>query len=385
MAKKDPDIIIIGGGVAGLSASIGSIRGGLKNVILLEKNNEFGLRIKGEVINKDAEIFKKIFKTKGGLPENVINIVFKTAKYYTPSMKKSALRKFPNNIKVGIEYRKLIDELLSVAIKEEVDIRINSRVLELIKQNNKIIGVKFQEFGVIKELYPKIIICAVGLHSNLSIPSIKAPKNVCLANKFNVRNINLSDQFQLDFFLLDIPGVIYIFPKSKTEAELGIMIWTDQIHAIDNINPNNILHNNIEKNPILKDRLINAKIIYYSKEKLAMGGSNKEIFTPNTFFIGDLMGHVGAVGGSGIISCLNIGYDLGLTVSKLLLEKDELTNQDFLDCQRMINKSEIGKWLKKEQSNAKLMREILYKDFKNIDHIDSLWDKFKYLVESRGA
>ena len=378
------DVAIIGGGVAGLAAAISFARNGLK-VCLLEQNNEFGKLIKGEVIRKSAEVFKALFN-EAGLPKSAIQIVYKTARYYTPSTKKTALRTFPDGEKIGIDYRELINALVKIAIQEKVSFSLNSKVIDFIKEGDQIIGVVYQQFGQIRQLVPKLIICAAGLHGNLSLPEeIKSPKNVSPALKIIVDNMNIPNPNELEFFLLEIPSVAWIFPKSKSKAELGIAIWMDQFPEANKINLSELFEKYIKTHPILKTRLHNATFIYYQKEWVAFGGPVKQLFVPNVFYVGDVVGTVLSIGGSGIISSMTIGYDLGRSLGKTLKEKGTLQNDDFETAQKELMKSEVWKKLKKEQSTAKIMRELLYNPLKSPEEIDLLWDKFKQLIESRGA
>jgi len=383
MCVEAIDVAIIGGGVAGLAAAIGFARNGLQ-VHLLEQNNEFGRSIKGEVVKKSAEIFKTIFN-EAGLPKSAIQIVFKTAKYYTPSTKKYALRTFPEGEKIGLDYRELINALVKIAIQEKVSLSLNSKVIDFIKEGDQIIGVIYQQFGQIKQLMPKLIICAAGLHGNLSLPEeITPPKNVSPALKIIADNMNIPNPNELEIFFLEIPSVAWIFPKSKTKAEVGICIWADQFPEADKINLSGMLEK-YKTHPILKSRLQNATFIYYQKEWLAFGGPTKQLFVPKVFYVGDIVGQVGAVGGSGIVSSMTIGYDLGRILGKTLKEKGTLQKDDFEIAQKELINSEVGKILKKEQSNAKIMRELLYSPLKSPEEIDLLWDKFKQFIESRGA
>ena len=383
MDYEKTDILIIGGGVAGLSCAIGLKNESNLKIVLLEKYNEFGSKIKGEIVNQKSEIFKKIFNNK--FPVNIRNVIFKTAKYYTPTTKKFAIRKFPFDTKIGIEYRKLIDELVKVLTQSDVDIRINSEVIELIEKNDKFIGVKYKDTNGIKEIYSKIIVCAAGIDFlSLCNRFTTPPKNICPAIKLNAENVDIPDQSQLEFFLLEIPSIIYLFPKSKTKAEIGIILWNDQVKNNEKFNLHEILMEQINSHQILKKRLANAKFIYYSKEKLPLGGPLKNLYFPNIFFIGDMAGHVGAIGGSGIVSSMSIGYYLGVYLKDLFNIKKDFTDNDFIKCQKLINKLNITKWLKKEASNAKVMRNILYSTYPNKNFIDDIWDKFKYFIESRG-
>ncbi len=378
MSLNNIDVVVIGGGVAGLSAAISFKRRGL-SVLLLEQDNEFGKRIKGEVIDNAAKIFEKVFNQKG-LPESVSRIVYKSAKYYTPSTKKFAHRLLPSGDKIGIEYRELIDELLSIAIKEGVQIKLKAEVMELIERDDKIIGLKYQELSEKSEIFPKLIISAIGLHTKLNVPAdLKNPKNICPAIKIVAENLNIPDPHELEFFLLDIPAVIWIFPKLHNRAELGATVWLDS----DQYNLKSILDNAAKTHPILRKRLDRGQYIYYADEILAFGGPVKKTYKPNLFVIGDAMGHVGAVGGSGIVSSMTIGYDLGELLGKILQDEGKLQPADFEEAQKLVNNSPIGKWLKKEQSSAKAMREILYKPPKSPQEIDVMWDKFKGFIEGR--
>jgi len=382
MSSENVDVIVIGGGVAGLTAAISFARIGLE-VVVLEQNNEFGKLIKGEIINRSARVFKELFNTEG-LPESCIDVIYTAGDYYTPSTKKYAHRILPSGEKVGINYRKLIDELVRLASKERINLQINSKVIEFIEKDDKIIGLKYQKFDGFSEIFPKLIIGAMGFHTDLDIPPIlKPPKTVCPALKIIAENLIIPDARVLEFFFLDIPALIWIFPKSQTRAELGIMIWKDLSESTSEINLNELLSEKIRTHPILKERFAHRNYIYYANELLAFGGPVKTTYLPNAFFIGDVMGHVGAVGGSGIVSSLTIGYDLGQSLGKILKEKGELAPEDFHESQQVINKSEIGKWLKKEQSSAIAMRKILYEPLKSPEEIDELWDKFKGFLENR--
>lgn len=384
MCVETIDVAIIGGGVAGLAAAIGFARNGLQ-VYLLEQNNEFGRSIKGEVIRKSAEIFKEIFN-EAGLPKSTIQIVYKTARYFTPSTRKYGLRTFPDEEKIGIDYRELINVLVKIAIQEKVSLFLNSKVIDFIKEGDQLTGVIYQQAGQIKQLKPKLIICASGLHGNLNLPeAITPPKNICPALKIIAENMSIPNPNEFEFFFLAIPSIAWIFPKTKTKAELGITIWMDQLPEADKVNLSVLLDKYIKTHPILKSRLQNATFIYYQKEWIAFGGPVKQLYVPKVFYIGDVVGTVLSVGGSGIISCMTIGYDVAKSLGKTLKEKGTLVKDDFETAQKELMKSEVWKKLKKEQSDAKVMRDLLYHPLKSPDEIDLLWDKFKQFIESRGA
>ncbi|MHA1266654.1 MAG: NAD(P)/FAD-dependent oxidoreductase [Candidatus Helarchaeota archaeon] len=379
MFNEEREVVVIGGGVAGLAAAISFRRQGLE-VALLEQANEFGRLIKGEIINKSAEIFHKLFH-QDELPQTIHRIVYKSAKYYTPSARKYALRVFPSDEKVGIEYRELIDALVKLAHSEGVQLCLNSEVMEYLEEDGRIIGVKYQEFNDTKKLKSKVIIAAIGFHTSLKLPnSLKQPSLVCPAIKIIAEGFNIPNPHELEFFLLEEPGVIWIFPKLHQRAELGITLWQNT----DERDLRKVLERAKLTHPILKKRLAQGSIIYYASEYLAFGGPASQVYVPNLFVIGDAMGHVGAVGGSGIVSSMTIGYEVGEQLGQQLKAVDRLQPNDFQETQRKIRRSTIGRWLKHEQSSAKAMRTILYQPRKSSEEIDHIWDKFKFFIENRG-
>lgn len=377
---QEPEIVIIGGGVAGLAAAIGAARNDL-TVFLLEKNSEFGRTIRGEVINRSDDIFKRIFKE---FPNDIVNLIYKNARYHAPSTLKHADRPFPTNDKVSINYRGLINKLTKTAIKDGVKLELNTSVIDFVEKNDKIAGIKYMRFDEIGKMMPKSIICACGLNSNLKLPeNLKAPTMVCPALKIVATNLKLPNPQQLEFFLLEFPGAIWIFPNSEETAELGVTIWVDYLENPEDHDLDRILAEKTKNHPILKDILADCTYLYYQKEKFPLGGPINETYLPNAWFIGDVMGQVGAVGGSGIISCLTLGYEVGDFLANRVKDKGELELEDFQECHHHVNKLPISKKLRKEKTTAKLMRDLLYGEKKDIKKIDELWDKFKMLIETR--
>lgn len=376
---REYDLIIIGGGVAGLAAALGAVEAERKcNILLLEKNNEFGKNIRGELIYDDEEILDIIFPE--GLPLHLINIQIATARYYSPSTKEYYEKIYTRN-KISIEYRILVQELIKLILKKGCKISLGTIVTEIEQINNiySVINCKFNDNFY--SLKTKCIISADGVKSKLREQvGLKEPNSIYPMIKTIAENVKLEDKNRLEFFLtVNPPGVIWIFPKSGDTAEVGFTIFTDFIEE-EKFELEKIFFNHLENYPILKDRLKNSGIIYQNLDFLPFGGMIYENFIPNIIFIGDSMGHVGAVGGSGIISSMSIGF---LTGNFLANNVNKLTSELFLELNNNIKKSDIGKFLKKEMKQASLIRNLLYKSLGTLEKIDANWEKIKALMTSR--
>ncbi|MHA1796923.1 MAG: FAD-dependent oxidoreductase [Candidatus Helarchaeota archaeon] len=377
--KEKYDLIIIGGGTAGLTAALGAIDAESNcRVLLLEKNNELGKKIRGELIYDDEEILEIIFEQ--GIPLHLINLHLEKARYYSPSTLNYYEKNYSGK-KISVDYRLLIQELAKKFIKKGGKIALNVEVIDFLKTNNKVSGVKCKFNNNEYVIQSKGIISADGARSNLRrILNLEGPKCVHTLIKTIAENVNLINKNELEFFLtINPPGVLWIFPRSKDSAEIGFTIFYDQV--IDKkFDLEKLFIYYLENHPIFSERLQNASFIYHKTDYLPFCGPEYNNFIPNVMFIGDCMGQVGAVGGSGIISSMSIGYVVGNIIANNM---NDLGMEIFQDLNQKIKKSNPGKFLKKEKKMAQLMRNLLYKSLGSSKKIDENWNKIKILMASR--
>jgi len=380
MYSNDPDVIIVGAGVAGLAAAIAMARQGMKT-ILLEQNPQIGLKIRGEVINKIDPVFDMVFGSQ--LPEELIDNVYEDAHYYSPSCQNVAKRVFKTP-KVNINYRSFIEELARIAIKNGVDVILNATVKQLIKKGQEIAGVEFERFGVNYRLEAKLILGADGHGSALrGLAGLPSPKNLQVMLKGMAESVKCNAK-RLDFYLLaDPPAVLWIFPKSSDRAEVGCTLWSPHAPRQDKEALLETWNKNLKNHPLFSKAMTRARFLYFDFDGLPLGGPQKKHYRSNLFLIGDAAGHVTAVGGSGIISSMTVGTIVGNRFGTILKEAGKISEDDLSQCSATIKQSEIGRKLASERKTAKMMRDILYKVLKTPEEIDASWDKLKGPIEDR--
>lgn len=382
MQDKDFDVIIVGAGIAGLSAGLSFVRQGIRTIIL-EKRAQIGLKIRGEVINPDDPIFKTIFRE--GLPEEIIELWYDEAYYYSPSCQKVAVRLFKERRRVNVNYRLLIEKLAKLAIEGGAQLLMNAEVTDVSHSDGK--GHEIQVLHLNKKqiLTASLVIGADGCDSTVrKRVGLPAPKQVQLIFKTLAEQITLENGKRLEFFLLTTPpAVLWIFPKSKTSAEVGCTLWKPYTSEDDKQALLQVWEKNSEHHPLFKERIAQAWFIYQDFDFLPFGGPSRNHFRPHVFLIGDAAGQVGAVGGSGIITSLTIGTLVGRQLGSTLKKAGRITEEDLSECASFLRKSEIGKYLLKEKKTAKLMRDVLYNILKTPEGIDAKWDMFKGPIESR--
>ncbi len=379
--KIDCDILIVGGGVAGLSAGIALSKREL-NTVLIEKESEIGFKIKGEVIKKESPIFSEIFGTE--LPKHVITNELRERRLYSPSTRKyiDIVHTEPT---VTIDYRAFILELFRELAKTKCNILLNTELMDIIDDKHLPVGGICSSENQELKIFAKYFIGADGVHSKfLRLLEPKSEREVFHALKLNYENLQIPNYRRLELYLMtDPPGAMWMFPKGPTSGECGLVVWTQDL-------PNDfdileLWNKKSQENKVLSKIIENAKPYYISKDFLNFGGPLKQIFGKKFVLLGDSAGHVGAIGGSGIVSCITTGYRIGNFIANALYTKKEVTEGRTQEFMKNFKRSPIQKYLKNEQSLGKALRTILFQTFKTAENIDNNWYKLEKMYTARSS
>lgn len=172
MSKEDLKIIIIGGGIAGLSAGINLIRAGYKPVIF-ERNKNLKEKLCGGILTqraiKELDLLQVEYKAILHKPQK-INIQYKNKEILT----------FDNEKEIYIVKRKHIDQLvLNKYLKLGGRIEYNKNIVEIDYKNNTIKTTDKQEY-----IYDKLLI-SNGANSRFRKELNQEPleKVLCIENK----------------------------------------------------------------------------------------------------------------------------------------------------------------------------------------------------------
>ncbi|NVM03905.1 MAG: NAD(P)/FAD-dependent oxidoreductase [Candidatus Helarchaeota archaeon] len=380
MNNLNCDVLIVGAGVAGLCAAIAAARNKL-DTILIEKESEIGYKIKGECIEKKSPIFEKIFGK--GLPKDVILNELTGRRIYSPSAKKF-MEMEHSELMVAIDYRLFMIEIFKELSKTNCRVFLNTKFLNIIEENKKVVGATCIKDNEEFDIKAKFIIAADGNESKIGNELNIIQPEIYYSLKFNYENLTVPNPNNIELHLItDPPGAMWIFPKGPSSGETGITVWTHELP--DNFDILELWRKKSMENDRMRGIIKEAKSYYISRDFLNFGGPIKNIFGNGVAFVGDAGGHVGAIGASGIISCMSTGFDVAEFVANALLTEGEITEGMVEEFKRKYKKSQIQKYLKKEQSAGKMLRNVLFKSFKTEEIIDENWEKLETMVVSQSG
>jgi len=164
------DLIVVGGGPAGMMAALSAAKHG-KQVVLLEKNEKLGKKLyitgKGRCnITNDSDV-------ENHLNHCVSNPKFMYSAYYTfdsqglirffnemglPTKVERGDRVFPASNKSSDVIKVMTKALRTY----EVSVKLNTAVIDLIIDQGNLVGVMAKEQGIKKEIYARSVLIATG-------------------------------------------------------------------------------------------------------------------------------------------------------------------------------------------------------------------------------
>jgi digeranylgeranylglycerophospholipid reductase len=160
--KRDWDIIVVGGGPAGIFAALEAVKSGA-SVLLFERKREMGVPVRcGEAVGKVD------FCSYMDVDPRWISSEVNTFIMVLPNGKEVKLK---SNIYEGyIINRDLFEyDMAARAAEQGTCIRMRCNVRELLKNAaGEICGVKVEERGELQEYYAKVLIAADGVESRLA-------------------------------------------------------------------------------------------------------------------------------------------------------------------------------------------------------------------------
>ncbi|GAB4346633.1 MAG: NAD(P)/FAD-dependent oxidoreductase [Candidatus Abyssubacteria bacterium] len=372
--KLEPeyDIIVVGAGVAGLAAATASARAGACTLVL-EAAPEVAMKVKGEVIRRNNTIVERVLRKP--LPDSLINGSSKRRRIFSPSCKKHALLDMEYE-SLMIEYRPFVHELARACVTSGARLALNTVVKDLIfNEREGVCGLACEREGQRERLRCKTVIGADGYASSLRhFARLPAP-TLYASYKVVVEGAKIPDDDVLEFMLLTDPaGAIWIFPKGGSSAECGITFW-DRRFAVQGADVQAAWERHRENHPILRERLRNASYVLTSKDRIIFDGPVEDFARPGLILVGDAAGHVGAKGGSGILSGMGMGYAAGEFLGAFVVrEKRSPDDETMTKCVEALTRTDTWQMLKDEQQKGAMTRDFLFNVLRTNEEIDNAWD-----------
>jgi len=339
------DVVVVGAGPAGCVTARFAAENGAK-VLIIERRSEVGVPVLcGEGVSRKIDDWDML---EG---DRWIAGRMDGARIYSPDgtmVKLSA--DLAGNETGYVVYRDIFDqELARRAVKAGVKIMMNTMAIDLLKDNDKIVGVKAKRFDEEFDVEADIVVGADGVESKIGqwagINTLLNPKDLETCAQYTLTNVEYKDAY-CDFYLgreIAPGGYLWVFPKGKDTANVGIGILAS------------LSESGMAKQ--LLDRFIANDPRFKNSEPIRFLAGATPVANPvetvrdNLILVGDAARHVDAITGGGLTCCLEGGKIAGETIGKAVEE------QDF--SKEMLSAYETG-W--KEAFGKKLKRNYLVKE-----------------------
>lgn len=339
------DVVIVGAGPAGTVTGRYAAESGAK-VLIIDRRQEVGVPVLcGEGVSRKIDDW--------GMLEGRRWIAgsMDGARIYSPDGTMVKLSADMAGNETGyVIYRDIFDqELAYQAIKAGAKIMLDTTALSLLKKDDKIKGVKANQFGQDFEIEADIVVGADGVESRIGlwggIETTLKPKDLETCAQYTLSNIDCKDAY-CDFYLgKDIApgGYVWVFPKGKDIANVGIGILSSLSEAGM---AKKLLDKFIDNNPRLK----NGEPLRFLAGAVPVANPIESV-RDNLILVGDAARQVDPITGGGITCCLEggkiAGETIGMAVESQKFDKETLSAY------------EVG-W--KEAFGKKLRRNYLVKE-----------------------
>lgn len=297
--KNKTDVIVVGGGPAGISAAITIARAG-KKVVLIERGsfsgskNVFGGAI---YVQPTKEIFPN-FEETAPLERKTVS-----HKYIMCTETESISANYTARKEETVSYsviRAKFDRWMSQeAQKEGVVLVTETLVKEVIVKENKIVGVRTE----LEDYFADIVILADGVNSLLAkqigLRKEIKPKDVALGVKEVIKlskekieerfNLNDGEGAIYEIFggsMLGMLGLGYVYTNKET-VSIGLGISLDEL-AKRKLKPYEML-DEIKSHPSIKPFLKDGELVEYSAHLIPEGGYKKmpKLYAHGVLVVGD--------------------------------------------------------------------------------------------------
>jgi len=355
------DVVIVGSGPAGSVTARFAAENGAK-VLVIERRSEVGVPVLcGEGISRKIDEWN-ILEGKRWIAGRMDG-----ARIFSPDRTCVTLGAEQAGNETGyVVYRDIFDqELAKSAMKAGAKFMMNAQATDLIKDGDKIIGVKAKHFDEELEFFADIIVGADGVESKVGqwagINTLLKPRDLETCAQYTLTDIDVKDAY-CEFYLgkeIAPGGYIWVFPKEKGVANVGIGILAS---LSESGMAKKLLDNFIENDP----RLNKGKTIRFLAGAVPVSNPAEETVLDNFILIGDAARHVDPITGGGLTHCLEGGKIAGEIIAKAVKEKD--FSKEFLSQYEKGWKEAFGQKIKRNYLVKELMLDMDDKTFNKLAH-----------------
>lgn len=315
----DYDVIVVGGGPAGSMAAREAASHGAKTIIL-EKDKDIGIPVRcGEAVSG----------------EGLKQFIEPDPQWIAAYISKVRMRS-PNNTIIDFEspgagyilHRRIFDyELANQAGQAGAEIQTRAYVDDLIIDDGRVTGVKYQYMGQNRELKSKLVIAADGVESRIGrmagMRTATKLRDMESCYQVTVGNVDV-DQEMIDFYVgrnWAPGGYLWVFPKGDGVANIGLGVLGN---LAKDYNSHDLVHK------FLKSHYPEARVLSSICGGVPVAQTLKQITGDGIMLTGDAARMVNPVSGGGIISGMHAGKIAG-EVAANAVETGDLSKKGLTD------------------------------------------------------
>ncbi len=329
--KSNYDVVIVGAGPAGALAAREASKKGA-SVLVLDRRKELGAPVRcGEGLGA-----KHIELLNLNLSPNAISADINGARVIAPNLKEDIIIK-TKETKGYVLDRKVFDkDLAKDAARAGAQVFSKCDVYDVIKEGDKVVGVRYLLNGERREVRSKIVIAADGYESVIArLVGMKDATSTLYDTDYGIEyemvNVKLNEEGRDFSDLIEIffsnklspRGYTWIFPKGDDVANVGV--------GIGGLHTPNAVHylNEFLVDSRIKHRFENSSIVSLKGGAIPVGAPVKEFVKDGFMVIGTAAHQVDPIHGGGIGLAMNAGRIAGEVAGEAIKENRFLA--DYLD------------------------------------------------------
>ncbi|MCP4750542.1 MAG: NAD(P)/FAD-dependent oxidoreductase [Proteobacteria bacterium] len=314
------DLVVVGGGPAGLASAIFAARKG-KKTLLIEKESRLDLHPRGETLHHDPVLDEIL---GDGVMESLALSKTALREFYAPNPheaeKITTRRKTPSLV---FEWSRWIKAFETAMENLDIELLLQAEVVDVVESNGLVTGVVYRDAEG-KEItvsgkavfacdgHRSIVGGKYGIdYSNMNFPFVKSI----------VQNVDFENPGFKYFFVpagsLEYapgfpPSIIFLFPRDGKNCEAGLLVMAKSAKELGMDLPDSeeilaVWEKTKKHYPLLKDMLKNAETLFQETTALPMTGPVENVVPrKGVVVLGDAAGFVEISGGSGLVSSIKM-------------------------------------------------------------------------------
>jgi len=304
------DAVVVGSGPAGSVTARFAAESGAK-VLIIERRQEVGVPVLcGEGISKQVDDFK-VLKGRRWIANNMDG-----ARIFSPdgTMVKLAAEMAGNETGYVL-YRDIFDqELARGAIRAGAELMLNTCAVNLLKENDKIKGVKARHFDEEIDIKADVVVGADGVESKVGrwagMKTTLKPSDLEICAQYTLTNVDVEREY-CDFYLgkkIAPGGYVWVFPKGNDVANVGIGILASLSKPGL---ATSLLDKFISSHPELKK----GEPVRFLAGAVSVSEPYESV-RDNLLLVGDAARQVDPITGGGLMSSIEAGKIAGETIGR---------------------------------------------------------------------